>query len=91
MEWWQLSPEEIAQNPEAVKLRKLAYYNTFYASEEGRQVLLDMKKMCYNNSLSPDGLIATIQLFETIRGKAGLTIDSDMAAISAEAGSVNFE
>ena len=91
MEWWQLSPEEISQSSDALKMRKLAYYNTFYATEEGRQVLLDIKRMCYNDSRSPDGLIAMIQLFHTIRGKAGLTVESDKAGIDAEAGSVTFE
>jgi hypothetical protein len=84
VEWWKLKPEELDE--EQAEARRLAYYNIFYGTEEGRQILLDIKKICYETSgLSSDAVLARIALFVAIRANCGVNIETEKTAIDAEA------
>lgn len=86
--WWQLSQEEIAQDEGAQEARRLAYFNTFYGHEEGRQVLLDVQQLCYAGADSPEAALARIRLYHEIRARAGIDRDAEKSAIDAEAKSI---
>jgi len=92
VEWYELSPEEFAADEEAQKARQIAYYNTFYASEDGRAVLFDILK--FVNCRYPDGQeyaiasLALIELYLYIRRCCGIRSEKDV--IDAEGGTITL-
>jgi hypothetical protein len=42
--WWQMSAAKLAASPAAQKERQEAYYETFLASDAGREVLADLER-----------------------------------------------
>lgn len=89
-EWWQLSEEVLASDAEAQAEMQQAFYNTFYATEHGRQVLLGLQRMCYSTN-SPIASVALIALFNQIRANCGVNAFVEMQAIKAEAQYINLE
>ena len=84
-EWWKMSRGALNADKEAKQDRQRAYYNTFYGDEESRQVLLDLQRLCYTKTGNTDMDVARIELFNIIRVNCGASIDSEKAAIDAEA------
>lgn len=84
-EWWRMSQEALAADKEAQQAKQLAYYNTFYRSDSGREVLLDLQHLCHAELGSSDSILARIELFNIIRINCGISVDSEKAAIDAEA------
>lgn len=83
-DWWALSEEELAEDGAAQTDKTLAYYNTFYSTIEGRQVLLDLQRRCYESN-DPVASVALITLYNNIRADCGVGVQVEMAAINAEA------
>ena len=90
MEWWQMTKEQLAEDADARLAKRLAYYNTFYGTVHGREVLVDIIQMCYSFSSDPVAMLARIEVVNRIRANAGATVDSDKAAIDAEAEAINL-
>lgn len=86
--WWKMSPAEVAADPEALEARRIAYFNTLYGHDEGRQVLLDIMEMCYAGDVDPAATLALIKLFNELRARAGIDKDAEKAAIDAEAAAI---
>lgn len=85
-EWFLLNPEEFASDEEAQKAKQLAYFNTFYGSEEGRQVMFDLMRLCNDiTNKKPDAVIAQLALYQYIRACCGITADKEKEIIDAEA------
>lgn len=84
-EWWKLGEKELALDEAAQQAKQLAYYNTFYGTETSRQVMLDLQRLCYTRTANSDADLARIELFNIIRTNCGASIDSEKAAIDAEA------
>ncbi len=87
MEWWKVKTEDL--NEEQAEAKRLAYYNTFFGSPEGRQVLLDLQRESYKlwpvgSAPSSDAVIARIDFLQEIRANCGANVESEMAAIEAE-------
>ena len=89
-EWWELDNEELAGNPDAQTEMQLAFYNTFYATEPGRQVLLGLQRMCYGAN-DPIASVALIALFNQVRANCGVNAFVEMQAIRAEAKYINLD
>ena len=87
-QWWQIPECELT--PETLSDKRLAFYNTFYGSEEGRQVMLSIKEMCYKPQRTAEETLARITLFHDIRAAAGNDVDSAMASIEAEAKTIDL-
>jgi len=88
-QWWELTDNEIAENEEALLAKQSAYYNTFFGTEEGQQVLLDLKAHCYEAPQeTAEAQLALIRLYYTIIVSCGGTIHSAKAAIEAEGNSI---
>lgn len=91
MAWWELTEEQIANNPIEAQLRYCAYFNTFMASDEGRAVLYDLMResgmlAIENLQKNPDNAMKYAVLSEfiaKIKRKCG--IESMMDVIKAEA------
>ncbi len=91
IEWWKLSPQELARDAEAMEQRRLDYFNTLYASPQGRHVLLDFQKYCYGrygnlDNMKPEQYAAALGLiafYGYMRTCCGMT--DEEAVISAEA------
>jgi hypothetical protein len=81
-EWWELSQEELDANEEAQLAKQSAYFNTFYASDEGRAVLYDILCYCNAQRRSAEALLALTSLYHHIRASSGI---DDKEAIDAEA------
>lgn len=84
MAWWELSEGELAQNEGARELKQAAYFNTFYGSDSGREVLLDVQRACYAMN-DPVASVALIKLVNQIRANCGVNTFVEMQAIKAEA------
>lgn len=84
-EWWKLSQGELALDEPASQAKQRAYYNSFYASEEAKQVTLDLQRLCNSKTNDPVADLARIEIFNTIRANCGASIESEKAAIDAEA------
>ena len=84
MAWWELDEEELAQDEEAREEKQAAHYNTFYATESGREVLLNLQRVCYAGN-DPVAAVALIRLFNQIRADCGVNTFVEMQAIKAEA------
>lgn len=75
--------------------RRSAFYNTLYATDEGRNVLLWIQKWCYGrfgdlNEISPERALASlalIELYQEIRANCGL---DEADVIDAEAGTLKI-
>lgn len=89
-EWWELGEEELAANPDAIAEKQLAHYQTFYATEHGRQVMLGLQRMCYAAN-DPIASVALVKLFNQIRANCGVNAFVEMQAIKAEAQYINLE
>lgn len=86
MEWWQVNlDEELSE--EQLQAKRTDYYNTFFGSEKGRRVLLDIQKMSFLNK-GPESTLGRIELYNDIRANCGANIESDKAAIDAEAAAI---
>ncbi len=81
--WWELSPGQI--DALSSNERLLAYYNTFYASENGRQVLLDIQRMCFEKQENAEASLALIALYGMIRAKCGVDLSVEKASLDGEA------
>lgn len=81
--WWQMTGKQIAGDTEALEARHIAYFSTFYASPQGREVLADIEKEIWDEiSENPVNMTASehaigcrfLMLFmETIKEKCGVT------------------
>jgi hypothetical protein len=85
-QWWEM-PELDA---EARLEMKLAFWNVFYGSAEGRQVMLKIKEMCYRPEMTSKETLAKIRLFHDIRAICGNDVNSAMASIEAEGKAINL-
>ena len=90
-EWWELSEEEIADDPHAQAARQIAYVNTFYNSREGNTVLLDIKRLCESLDTHDAGRVALLLLMASIRQRAGANVQTELAMIEAEASAIEFD
>lgn len=88
--WWELTEEEIVEDADAIVARALVYFNTLYSSDDGRRFLVDLGRLCYAEGNTPVETVALIRLFHTIKARAGLAEDGEMAAIEAEAKSISL-
>lgn len=86
--WWELSEEEIAEDSEARTERAADYFNSFYAEDGSKHVLMDIEKICYKRKADSEATLATIELFHQLKKRAGITITGEMSALSAEADSL---
>jgi hypothetical protein len=85
MLWWEMTDEQIADDPDALMSRQTAYASVLYESEVGRAVMLDIRSMCYTPGCLPEQRIALIELYNEIRRRAGgETKQAEMAMLSAE-------
>lgn len=82
MEWWQAKLGELDE--EQKEAMQTAYYSTFYGSEHGRQVLLNLEMMCLEEGISQETRLARIELLDHIKVACGWNIEVQMAAIEAE-------
>lgn len=88
-QWWELDKHELQLDEEALKYKRTAYWNTFYSTEEGQQVLLDIKSMCYESADLPAvAQLALIRLYHDIRACCGADVNSAKRAIEAEGSSI---
>ena len=83
--WWELSEHAIAADEDTAGERAAAYFNTFYGTEDGKRVLLDICQMCYSYNTSAEGTLALVKLYQMIRSRAGVNPNVEKAAIDAEA------
>lgn len=89
-DWWQLDEATLAEDADAQLEKQVAHYNTFYGTEHGRQVLLNLQRMCYAAN-DPVASVALITLFNQIRANCGVNAFVEMQAIKAEAQYINLE
>ena len=89
MEWWQLKIVDL--NDEQKKAMRLAYYNTYYGSEHGRQVLLSLQMMYLEEGISPETKLARIDLIDHIKVVCGWNVNVQMAAIEAEGAAIEWK
>lgn len=90
-EWWKLSPQELAADAEALQYRRLAYFNTYHASMQGRKVLLDLQRYCFGKfgaieHMKPEhyaAALSLVQFYGYIRACCG--VNDEEAVIDAEA------
>ena len=92
-QWYEMAEDEIDASAEARKARTFAYYNTFYGTDDGRVVLMDIARMCYDTtrrnpctSEGALGIVALVELLYDIKVRCGLT--DEKATIEAEARAV---
>lgn len=85
-----MTPEQLAEDSSAQLQRQITYHNVFYGTEDGREVLVDLMQMCYAFSSDPVAMLTRIELFNKIKLSAGCTIETDKAAIDAEADLIEF-
>jgi len=86
-----MSPEELVADEDAQLAKTVAYYNTFYGTEEGRQVLLDIQRLCNEGGNSAEATVALINLYNEIRLNAGADVTTEKAMIDAEAGAIKID
>jgi len=88
-DWWRMSEDELAVDAEARQEKCLAYYNVFYATPIGRQVLFDILNRTHAKvpGRSSDASLTLVELYHYLRASAG--IDEEIV-IEAEAKSINF-
>jgi hypothetical protein len=92
--WWEMTEEELAHDEEAQRARQLAYYNTFYGSNESRAVMLDIMRICYQikdgcSEFTREGacaILAQIAIYQEIRARCGIC--DEKAVIDAEASTI---
>jgi hypothetical protein len=72
MEWWQ----KTELDDEDRLARKLAYWNTLFGTDDGINVLLDIKDICYASD--------KMELYYEILRRAGRSTESQKAALEAE-------
>lgn len=77
--WYELSEEELEHDEQARLEKQQAYLHTFYDELENREVLNDIREICYSS-----GKIELIELYCLIRKNAGRTNDTELAMIEAE-------
>lgn len=84
-EWYEMSEKEmLIADSETKELKRLTYHNVFYATEEGRQVLADLRRRAYSSGgLVPEAVVAIIELLKYIRDCCGVT--NEKSIIDAEA------
>ena len=88
--WWDATEAEIGSDPQLAEARRVAYYNVFYATEMGRQVNANLRKLagggCWGKACAAgltDGEFLVLSSFiAKIKENAGAC--DEMAAINAE-------
>ena len=81
-EWYELSPEELADNEEAQEAKQKAYAASFFRTDEGRAVLFDLYK--FMNERYPDGQefavanVAFNELYMYIKASSGIKSEKDI-------------
>ncbi len=83
-QWWQLDEAFLASNAEAQAAKQLAYYQTFYGSRQGREVLLDVTRLCSQLMPTAEATMARVRLLDQIKVNCGIGSEQEMAAIEAE-------
>lgn len=83
-QWWQMSADELAGDEDAQQARQVAYFNTFYGTDEGRQVLVDLKNVLYELA-SARRNVGFVEVYQMIRASAGANNDTEKAMVDAEA------
>ena len=91
LEWWLLPEDELIRGSPAYLARQQDYVETFYKHSDGNHVLLDVKRLCGSIDTTPEGRIALIQLYNTIRQRAGGNSGTELAMIEAEGSAIEFE
>jgi hypothetical protein len=84
-QWWQMTDEELAADKNARRAKRIAYYNTFFGTDDGRDVLNDIRETCFNSQN-----IELICLYLNIRNNAGRTRETEKAMIDAEAQAIGI-
>ena len=82
--WWELSENSLAADEEAQEARKADFFNTFYGTDSGKNVLLALCSECYKEDSTPGACLARIRLYNWIRAVAGVDVQAERAAIDAE-------
>ncbi len=86
MKWWLLSSEELQEDQDAQLAKQNAYFEVFYSSANGREVLNDIRELCYSSNN-----VELISMYNTIRNCAGRTRLTELNMIEAEAKAIVFE
>ena len=89
-DWYKMSEDELSQDSGILE-RQQSYYNTFYRTDEGRCVLLDIQRMCFEQANTPEASLALINLYLRIRALCGVNIDMEKASLDAEAKLINLQ
>lgn len=90
MEWWDATEDQVLADPALGQARQAAYYNVFYATVFGRQVLADLKRLgAYGCWATAEAMGLSREEFlqrSSIIGhmKANACVDDEMALILAE-------
>ena len=82
-EWWQLNEKELSSNGEAQAAKQVAYFNTFFGSDEAMQVLLDLTAECSKRVGSSDYTQGRLDVLDLIRANCGVGPDAEMAGLKA--------
>jgi len=83
MEWWLLSPEELAKDDDARLAMQQAYFATFFSGTENMKVLNHIREMCFDS-----GSAELIEFYCAIRNNAGRSRITELDMIRAEADSI---
>ncbi len=90
-EWWELDEAALADDVVAQEAMQMALYNTFYATTQGRQVLLSLQRRCYARQTVPEATLALICFYNKLRADCGITASTEMQALEAESKYINLE
>ena len=83
MEWWKANLGDLDDDQK--QAMQTDYYQTFYGSENGRRVMLNLQRLCFEDVTTPERTISRLELLIHIKTSCGLNVESEMAAIEAEA------
>lgn len=84
--WTDMTEAELADNPEKRKIKTMAFYNTFFGTDDGRDVMTCLRKIVYDAAgMEPLAVLARIELLEYIRINCGLTDAGDLTNAEADA------
>lgn len=84
-QWFEMSAAGLAVDEEAQEAKRLAYAKTFYGDADGREVLFDIRNICYTDRGDRNAMLALIGFYENIRSSCGITEEKEKDVIDAEA------
>lgn len=83
-QWFEMTESELVVDEEAQEAKRLAYATAFYGTEEGKQVMFDIRRCCYT-ARGGESMLALIGFYENIRECCGITEEKEKNVIDAEA------